>query len=65
MAADDEGVRAGATAALLSAGKIAIPVLQEAAKRDDRIAPTAARVMAQIERQEKRRGLPAQGSARP
>ncbi len=65
LAADDEGVRAGATAALLSAGKIAIPALQDAAKRDERIAPTAARVVAQIERQEKRRVSLPQGSARP
>ena len=54
LAADDEGVRAGATAALLSAGKLAIPALQQASERDARIAPTAARVIAQIKRQAQR-----------
>ena len=65
LAADDNGVRAGATAALLSAGKLAIPALKEAAKRDERIAPTAARIIAQIERQEQRRAAPSEASTRP
>ena len=58
LAADDEGVQAGATAALLSAGKVAIPVLEKASESDQRIALMAKRVLAQIERREQRMGPP-------
>ena len=52
LAADDEGIRAGATAALLLVGKVAIPALQKASESDDRIAPIAKRILAQIDRRE-------------
>ena len=54
LAADDEGVRAGATAALLSAGKIAIPALEKASESDERISPIAKRIVNQIERMDQR-----------
>ncbi len=59
LAADDEGVRAGATAALLAAGKVAIPALERAVETDDRTASTAKRILAQIERKEQRMAPPA------
>ena len=63
LAADDEGVRAGATAALLTAGKVAIPVLERVVESDDLIGPTAKRVLAQIERKEQRMMPPAPKAA--
>ena len=65
LAADDQGVRAGATAALLSAGTLAIPALEQASERDERIAPTANRVIAQIKRKEQRMPPPAKKAEAP
>jgi hypothetical protein len=59
LAADDEGVRASVTAALISAGKVAFPALKTASENDDRIVTIAARIRAQIERKEQRMAPPA------
>lgn len=58
LAADDEGVRAGATAALLSAGNVAIPVLENAIENDSHVALTAKRLVAQLERKKQRAAGP-------